>query len=139
MGMAACEQPQEAPPAEPVKKSLARQDQMYAGEELAQSVIAGTVERGQGPGVLVLKATFTVPSEGYTRPYFLPRIYPATPPDGTYEIDVVVAKPATAPATATPVELKFEGAWSKYADDRVKGIKFMTKTNSVVAMLPPKS
>ena len=66
---------------------------------------------------------------------FLPRIYAATPPDGVYEVDVVAQKPAAAGAAGpTPVEAK--GAWDKYTDGRVKGVKFLSKTNEVVAMLP---
>ncbi len=139
LGVAGCGQKAEevVAPA-PHKKSMARQDQMYAGEEQVQSITTGSVERGYGEGVLVLKATAVAPTAGYTRPYFLPRIYPATPPDGIFEIDVVAAAPPT-PGAAAPTELKVEGAWSKYKDDRVKGVKFMTKTNSLVAMLPPRA
>jgi len=57
-----------------------------------------------------------------------------TPPDGVYEVDVVAQKPATADATPTPVEV--QGGWSQYTDGRVKGLKFISKTNEVVAMLP---
>jgi hypothetical protein len=66
---------------------------------------------------------------------FLPRIYPATPPGGVYEVDVVGQRPAAAgPGTATPVEVK--GDWSKYTDGRVKGVTFKSKTNEVTVMLP---
>jgi len=135
LGLAAC-QKEEPPPPPPAPKSLARPDQMAAGEEQLQSIVSGSIERGQRPGVVVLKATAVAPTAGYTRPYFLPRIYPARPADGVYEVDVVAARPATAGAAA-PTEVEIEGAWSKYSDDRVKGVKFITKTNSLVAMLPP--
>ncbi len=137
LGLAACEKPvEEAAPVKP--KSMARPDQMYAGEEHLQSIVSGTVERGHGEGVVAMKATAMAPTTGYTRPYFLPRIYPATPPDGIYEVDLVAAKPTT-PGQPTPTELKLDGAWNKYKDDRVKGVKFMTKTNELVVMLPPKA
>ena len=135
LGLTACEKEEAAAPP-PAKKSMARQDQLAAGEELVQSVTTGTIERGSRVGMVSLKATGIVPSPGYTRPYFLPRIYPARPSDGVYEVDVVAARP-TAATPPAPTEVKIEGAWGKYADDRVKGVKFMTKTNSLVAMLPP--
>ena len=118
------------------KKSLARQATFYQGQEQVQSVTAGTVEPGKDGGVL-MKASGTVAGAGWTNPGFLPRIYAATPPDGVYEVDVVADKPAAPGAAAsTPIEAK--GDWNKYTDGRVKGIKFISKTNEVVAMLPPK-
>jgi hypothetical protein len=116
------------------KKSLAHQAQMYQGQEQVQSIQAATVEAGPDGGV-VLKANATEAGAGFINPGFLPRIYAATPPDGIYEVDVVADRPATpGAATATPVEIK--GAWDKYKDGRVKGIKFISKTNAVTAMLP---
>ena len=64
--------------------------------------------------------------------------YAATPPDGVYEGDVVAQKPA-APGAAGPTPVDVKGAWDKYTDGRVKGVKFMSKTNEVVVMLPAKS
>jgi hypothetical protein len=116
-------------------KSLAHQAQMYQGQEQVQSVQSATVEAGKTGGV-ILKAQATAAGPGYQNPGFLPRIYAATPPDGIYEVDVVADKPATGGAgAATPIEAK--GDWSKYTDGRVKGIKFISKTNSVVAMVAP--
>ena len=118
----------------PAKKSMARQAPMYAGQEQVQSVQSGTVEPGPNGGV-ILKAAATTAGGGWTQVGFLPRIYPATPPDGVYEVDVVGQKPtAGGPAMPTPVEVK--GDWSKYTDGRVKGVKFISKTNEVTAMLP---
>jgi hypothetical protein len=122
----------EAPP--PPKKSMARQAAMYAGQEQVQSVQSGSVEPGPNGGV-VLTAAATTAGPGWTQVGFLPRIYPATPPDGVYEVDIVGQKPAT-PGAATPTPVEVKGDWSKYTDGRVKGIKFISKTNEVVAMLP---
>jgi hypothetical protein len=116
------------------KKSLAHEAQMYQGQEQVQSVQSATVEAAPGGGV-VLKASATAAGAGYTNPGFLPRIYAATPPDGVYEVDVVADKPAT-PGAATPTPVEIKGAWDKYKDGRVKGIKFISKTNEVTAMLP---
>ena len=82
----------DATPAPVKKKSMARQAQMYAGQEQVQSVESGTVEASPGGGV-ILNAKASVPSGGWTQAAFLPRIYPATPPDGIYEVDVVAMKP----------------------------------------------
>jgi hypothetical protein len=132
--LAACDQPAEAPP--PAKKSLARQAQFYAGQEQLASLQTGTVEAATGGGV-VMKATGMTSSAGWTDAGFVPRIYAATPPDGVYEIDVVAQKPAAEGATVmTPVEVR--GEWSKYTDGRVKGVKMISKTNEIVAMLPRK-
>jgi hypothetical protein len=107
---------------------------MYAGQHLLQSVQAGTVEASPSGGV-VLKAQATTAGDGWTDLGFLPRIYPATPRDGIYEVDVVGQQP-TAPGAATPTAVEVRGAWSKYADGRVKGVKFIAKSNEVIAMLP---
>lgn len=127
----------EATPAPVKKKSMARQAQMYAGQEQVQSVESGTVEASPAGGV-ILHAKASTASAGWTQAAFLPRIYPATPPDGVYEVDVVAQAPA-APAAqvVTPVEVK--GEWDKYTDGRVKGVKFISKTNEVTVMLPAKA
>jgi len=118
----------------PPKKSMARQAPMYAGQDQIQSVQSGSIEPGANGGV-ILKASGMTAGAGWTQVGFLPRIYPATPPDGVYEVDVVGQKPAAAgAATPTPVEVK--GDWSKYTDGRVKGVKFISKTNDVTVMLP---
>jgi hypothetical protein len=84
-----------------------------------------------------MTAEASEPAAGYTHPGFLKRIYAAAPKDGIYEMDVVADRPAAAgAAAATPVEVK--GAWEQYPADRVKGVRFISKTNSVVAMLPAK-
>lgn len=134
LALAACEKPAEAPP--PPKKSLARQAQFYAGQENIASLQTGTVERAAGGGV-VMKANGMTSSAGWSDAGFVPRIYAATPPDGVYEVDVVAQKPANpGPDVMTGVEVK--GEWSKYTDGRVKGVKMISKTNQIVAMLPAK-
>jgi hypothetical protein len=134
LGLSACgsssdEQAQAPPP----KKSLARQAVFYQGQEQVTSVTSGTIEAG--PDALLLKADATTPTAGYTDPGFLPRIYAASPPDGIYEVDVVATKPAAAAAQVeTPIHI--EGAWRGYHKARLKGVKFISKTNEIVAMLP---
>lgn len=119
------------------EKSLAHQAQMYQGQDQVQSVQTATVEPNANGGV-ILKAQATVAGPGYSKAGFLPRIYAATPPDGIYEVDVVADKPAAA-AGAAPTPIEAKGDWDKYTDGRVKGVKFISKTNSVVAMLPAAS
>ena len=126
-----------ATPAEAPKKSLARMAPLYAGQEQVQSVQSGTITPDAGGGVK-LEAKATTDGGGWTQVGFLPRIYAATPPDGIYEVDVVGQKPTT-PGAAGPTPVDVKGAWDKYTDGRVKGVKFMSKTNEVVAMLPAKS
>lgn len=136
LSLAACGKSTSQAEATPApEKSLAHQAQMYQGQEQVQAVQAATVEAGKDGGV-VLKAQATVGGAGYTNPGFLPRIYAATPPDGIYEVDVVADKPAAGPA-GTPTAIEAKGAWNKYADGRVKGIKFISRTNTVVAMVSP--
>ncbi|WP_395670985.1 hypothetical protein [Phenylobacterium sp.] len=136
LGLVACEPAPEAeaPAAAPAKpRSLARSAQMYAGQEAIQSVESGALEMDNG--VLILKVKGSAPTAGYTDAAFLPRIYAAAPKDGIYEVDVIATKPAGAAAqVVTPIEV--ERAWSGYPKDRLKGVKFMSKTNEVVAMLP---
>lgn len=123
-----------APPAEAPKKSLARQAPLYQGQEQVLSVQSGAVSRDAGGG-LNLEAKATTDGGGWTQVGFLPRIYAATPPDGVYEIDVVAQKPA-APGAAGPTPVDVKSAWDRYKDGRVKGVKYISKTNEVVAMLP---
>ncbi|WP_374470639.1 hypothetical protein [Phenylobacterium sp.] len=120
-----------APAAKP--KSLARPAQMYAGQEQILSVSKGELEMDGGK--LILKVEGATPAAGYTDAAFLPRIYAAQPKDGIYEVDVIATRPEGAAAQAvTPIEV--ERAWAGYPKDRLKGVKFMAKTNEVVAMLP---
>ena len=135
LALSACEQSKSeastAPP--PVKKSLARQAQFYQGQEQITSVADAALAMEQGK--LVLKIHGQAPGPGYKDAVFVPRIYAAAPKDGIYEVDVVATKPdGAAPAAATPIEI--EHAWSGYPEGRLKGVKFIAKSNEVVAMLP---
>ncbi|MBX3485759.1 hypothetical protein [Phenylobacterium sp.] len=122
-----------APAAEAPRKSLARQAPMYAGQEQVLSIQSGTAKAASGGG-LDLEAKASTDGGGWTQVGFLPRVYAATPPDGIYEIDVVAQKPAAAGKPGpTPVDVK--SAWDRYRDGRVKGVKFISKTNEVVAMV----
>jgi hypothetical protein len=138
LSLTACNDKPAAPTAEAAapKKSQARPAPLYAGQEQVQSIQSGTVTSDAGGG-LNLAAKVTTDGAGWTQVGFLPRIYAGSPPDGIYEIDVVAQKPATPGASgATTVEAK--AAWDKYKDGRVKGVKFLSKTNEVVAMLGAK-
>lgn len=135
--LAGCEQSKSeaatvAPPAK--TRSLARPAQMYAGQEQILSARSGTLAMEQGK--LVLKVEGEAAGAGYSDAAFLPRVYAAAPKDGIYEVDVIATKPAT-PAAAAPTPIEVEKAWPGYPEGRLKGVKFMTKTNEVVAMLPP--
>lgn len=117
----------------PAKKSLARPAQMYAGQEQILSVQSGAVEVGHSGG-LNLKASGMAAGPGWTAPAFLPRIYAAQPPDGIYEVDVIATAPS-APGAQTPTPIDVSGHWNRYSDGRVKGVRFMSKTNEVTVMV----
>lgn len=138
LSLTACEgQVSEAEATPPPKKSLARPAQMYAGQDQINSVESGTVTVGPDGG-LVLKVKGATASAGWTDPAFLPRIYAATPPDGIYEVDVIASHPSAPGAQViTPIEVS--GAWDRYKDGRVKGVKFMSKTNDITVMVAPGS
>jgi hypothetical protein len=115
-------------------KYVGRSQQMYAGQEMISKVDTATIKVGKGGG-LEMMASGSAASPGYAKPGFLNRINAGAPKDGIYEVDVVADKPAAAAsAAATPIEVK--GSWSPYPADHLKGVKFISKTNSVVAMLP---
>jgi len=138
IGLAACDsnkQDAAATPAAPAApKYFGRSQQMYAGQELIAKVDAASISKGPG-GTLAMQATGSVPSAGYTKPAFLKRINAGHPKDGVYEVDVVADKPASAGAAAdTKIEVK--GTWDDYPADTLKGVRFISKSNSVVAMLP---
>lgn len=136
LGLAACEPKKEEVAAAPApKKSISRPDQMYAGEEQIVSVESGTAERNADNSIM-LTAKGMAASAGYTRPYFLPRIYIAPPPGGVYEVDVVALKPSE-PAAQVLTPIVVDGNWAKYNDDRVQGITFITKTNQVTVTVTP--
>ena len=48
----------------------------------------------------------------------------------------MVATKPSAGAAAAPTAIEVEKAWGGYPEGRLKGVKFMTKTNEMVAMLP---
>ncbi|HEY9217891.1 MAG TPA: hypothetical protein VIO94_07580 [Phenylobacterium sp.] len=138
LAVAGCEQSQKtettAATAPVAKKSLGRQRQMYQGQEPVAKVVSATVLPGATPTSLALTAEAVTSSAGYTRPTFLPRIYPAAPADGVYEVDVVAQKPdAAGAAVETPISVK--GAWPNYPEGRLKGVKFISATNDVTVML----
>lgn len=136
LSLAACNQQpaaETAPAAEAPKKSLARQAPFYQGQENVQSIESASVKQAPGGG-LDLEAKVTTDGAGWQNLGFLPRVYAATPPDGIYEIDVVADRPAT-PGAAGPTPAEIKSAWDKYKDGRVKGVKFISKTNEVVAMV----
>ena len=137
LGLAACEQSKsaatEAAPAP--KKSASRTAPLYAGQEQILEVDAATVEKTKSGDALNLKATGKTAMPGYYNMVFLPRINPGPPADGIYDVDVIGYKPQAAAAQViTPAEIK--GEWSSYPKERLKGIRFIAKNNSVVAMLP---
>ena len=136
LGLAACDSSKEqAATAPAAPKYVGRSQQMYQGQELISKVDAGAI--AVKDGALDMTANGSVPSAGYKNPGFLKRIYAAQPKDGIYEVDVVADKPSDPAAqVVTPIEVK--GAWANYPADRLKGVKFIAKTNSVTAMLPPK-
>ena len=136
LGLSACgpSKTETAAPAAP--KYVGRSQQMYQGQELVQKVDAGTVAPGKDGKSLEMTATGSVPMAGYKNAGFLKRIFAFPPKDGIYEMDVVADKPASGAAVVTPIEVK--GAWDNYPADRVKGVRFIAKDNSVVAMLPGK-
>lgn len=119
----------------PPPKDLARSQQMYQGQEMISKIGSASIKVGK-PGVLDVMVAGSVDGPGYKNAALLPRINPFPPKDGVYDVDVVADKPAAAgAATPTPVEIKT--GWSPYPADHLKGVKFFSKTNTVVAMLPP--
>lgn len=135
-GLAACQQSQsQANEAPPPKKDLGRSQVMYQGQEMIQKIGSAVVEPGKSADSLVLKVTGDVAGPGYTDPAFLPRIYPAPPADGIYEVDVVATRPAGAlVAQPTPIEIK--NAWPHYPAAHLKAVRFMAQGNQVVATVP---
>ena len=137
LSLAACgEKPAEQAAAPAPEKFFGREAPLYAGQAKLESIQSGTIEAEAGGGV-ILNAKGMTAGAGWTQSGFLPRVYAGKAPDGIYEIDVVAQKPTTpGGAVLTPVEVK--GDWSKFTDGRVKGVKYISRTNSVVAMLPAK-
>lgn len=137
LGLSACDSSKTETAATPAAPKYAgRSQQMYQGQEMISKIDAATIKVGKD-GTLDMQASGTVPAAGYKNAGFLKRIYAGPPKDGIYEMDVVADAPAAgAAAVVTPIEVK--GGWDKYPADRVKGVKFISKTNFVTAMLPAK-
>ena len=137
-GLAACDSSKTdatatAPAAPATPKYSGRSQQMYQGQEMVDKVASASIKPGKA-GTLEMQASGSVSMPGYKNAGFLPRINAEAPKDGVYEVDVVADKPASGAAAPTPIEIK--GDWSPYPADHLKGVKFISKTNSVVAMLP---
>lgn len=136
LGLSACDSSKTdetaaAPP--PPPKDMARSQQMYQGQELIGKIDTAAIKLGKA-GALDMNAAGSVGAAGYKNETFLPRINAYPPKDGVYDVDVVADRPAIGAAVVTPIEVK--GAWSPYPSDHLKGVRFMSKTNSVTAMLP---
>jgi hypothetical protein len=137
LGLAACDSSKTdtaataVAPAAP--KYSGRSQQMYQGQEMIDKIDTASIKLGK-PGTLDMQASGSVGMPGYKNAAFLPRINAAPPKDGVYEVDAVADKPASGTPAPTPIEIK--GDWSPYPADHLKGVKFISKTNSVVAMLP---
>lgn len=114
-------------------KYSGRSQQMYQGQEMVDKVDTASIKVGKA-GTLEMEAKGSVPMAGYKNAGFLPRINAEAPKDGIYEVDAVADKPASGTAAATPIDIK--GAWDGYPKEHLKGVKVISKTNSVVAMLP---
>lgn len=136
LGLSACDSKKTdtaAASAPAAPKYVGRSQQTYQGQEMVDKIDTATVKVDKGG--LEMDAEGSVPMAGYKNAVFLKRIYAAPPKDGIYEFDAVADKPASGAPAATPVDVK--GDWGDYPKDRVKGIRVISKTNSVVAMLPP--
>lgn len=133
LGLSACDTKPEAPAAPAAPKYVGRSQQMYAGQEMISKVATATIKVAKDG--LEMQANGTAAAPGYTKSGFLNRINAGAPKDGIYEVDVVADKPAS-PAAAVETPIVVKGAWSSYPKDNLKGVKFISKTNSVVAMLP---
>jgi hypothetical protein len=134
--LAACQQSQsQATEAAPVKKDLGRSQVMYQGQEPILKIDTAVVEPGKTADSLVLKVSGDVAGPGYTDPALLPRIYPAPPADGIYEVDVVATKPAGAVATQ-PTKIEVDNDWAHYPAAHLKAVRFIAKGNQVVATVP---
>jgi hypothetical protein len=135
-GLAACSQSQsQATETAPVKKDLGRSQVMYQGQAPILKVEAATVEPGKTADSLVLRATGAAPGPAYTDATFLPRIYPAPPADGVYEVDVVATKPAGS-VVPQPTAIEVKGDWSHYPAAHLKAVRFIARDNQVVATVP---
>jgi hypothetical protein len=134
LGLSACDSSKtDDAPVAAAPKSMARQAQFYAGQEQVAKLDSASIEVGKAR--LEMKAAGSVGMAGYKNAGFVPRINAAPPRDGVYEVDAVADKPAT-PGAAAPTPIEIKGAWSPYPAEHLKGVKFISKTNSVVAMLP---
>jgi hypothetical protein len=138
LGLAACQPPKsetaETTPAP--KKYQSRSATLYAGQEQILQVDSATVEPSASGDRLILKAVGKTATGGYYELSFQPRINAVQPADGVYDVDVLGYRPPGAATQAlTAVEVK--GEWAGYPKARLKGVRLVTKTNDLVAMLPP--
>jgi hypothetical protein len=136
LGLAACQQSKsEATEAPAPKKLLSRSAPLYAGQEQILEVDNAKIEPSKDGDSLLMTATGKTATGGYYDLEFLPRINPAPPADGIYGVDIIGYKPqSAAPQGVTTVETK--GEWKPYPKDHLKGVRFVSKTNNIVAMLP---
>jgi hypothetical protein len=134
VGLSACEPKTQTAEAPAAPKYIGRSQAMYQGQELISKVDSGAVAVGKD-GAIEMTVKGSVPMAGYKNPGFLKRVLYAVPKDGIYEMDVVADRPASGAAAITPIEVK--GAWD-HPNEGVKGVRFIAKDNSVVAMLPAK-
>ncbi|WP_297693571.1 hypothetical protein [Phenylobacterium sp.] len=133
--LAACQQSSsEAQEVAPKPRDLGRSQVFYQGQGLIVKIDSATIVPAKTAGVLALKVSGTAAGPGYTDPEFVPRIYPAAPPDGVYEIDVVATKPAGAAAKPTAIEVKTD--WQPKRP--MKAVRFMSATNQVEVPMPAK-
>ncbi|HSV03808.1 MAG TPA: hypothetical protein VLI41_11455 [Phenylobacterium sp.] len=133
MLVSACQQSSsEAQETAPKPRDLGRSQVFYQGQGLIEKIDSATIVPAKTAGVLALKVSGTAAGPGYTDPEFVPRIYPAAPPDGVYEIDVVATKPANAAAKPTAIEVKTD--WQPKRP--MKAVRFMSATNHVEVPMP---
>jgi hypothetical protein len=135
LGLAACQQSKSEATTPAPKRYFSRSAQLYAGQEQILRVDSATIEPGKTPDTIILKAVGRTATGGYYDLAFLPRINPGRPADGIYDVDVIGYRPQTAVAqVVTPVEVS--GEWPSYPKAHLKGVRFVTQTNDVVASLP---
>ena len=117
------------------KKYLSRSSMMYAGQEQILDVDSAAIAPGDTPDTLTMKATGKTRTPGYHELAFLPRVLPGPPADGIYDVDVVGYKPQP-PAAQQVTAVEVKGDWTNYPKAHLKGVRFISGADDVVAMLP---
>jgi hypothetical protein len=104
-----------------------------AGQEPVMRVVSGSIIYTRRPGWVLICARGRVGTTGWRNAMLTPRVYVAAPANGIWEVDFTARPPRGIVAqVVTPIAAR--RSWA--APRRLRGVRIVARTNSIVVRAP---